>query len=87
MRPGVLLLKARRRRLQIRFNAEDLPAFERPAIVARLVASLRAFYPTLREVDDGIVTQAVREEGSLLFIDEANRMPTRSFSWTAFGMA
>jgi len=26
---------------------------------------------------DGIVTQAVREEGSLLFIDEANRMPAR----------
>lgn len=26
---------------------------------------------------DGIVTQAVREEGSLLFIDEANRIPAR----------
>ncbi len=26
---------------------------------------------------DGIVTQALREEGSLLFIDEANRMPAR----------
>ena len=26
---------------------------------------------------DGVVTQAVREEGSLLFVDEANRMPAR----------
>jgi len=26
---------------------------------------------------DGVITQALREEGSLLFIDEANRMPAR----------
>lgn len=32
MRPGVLLLKASLRRLQIKFIADDLPALERPAM-------------------------------------------------------